>query len=646
MSTSTVTPYGSWRSPISADLLAEAGIALGWLQISDADVYWVEGRPLESGRYVIVRRRPDGTVGDVTPQGFNARTLVHEYGGGMYCVRAGTVIFSNFEDQRLYRQEPGGAPQPITPQPEISRGLRYADGCFTSDGGLIICVRERHREGAEAVNELVVLPVDGSAEPVVIATGHDFYSTPRVSPDGRRLAWLQWDHPNMPWDGTELWVADLAADGTLSGARHVAGSPQESIFQPEWSPDGVLHFVSDRSNWWNLYRVLDSGIEHLVPMEAEFGGPQWVFGMPRYAFLPGGRIACIYSQNGLDHLGVIEPDGKTLKTLQTGFTALNTLAVLGEQVCVIGAGPAAGTSIALVNPADGSAQIVQRGMKVDINPSYYSAPEPIEFPTAGGLTAHALFYAPHNPDFTAPQGELPPLLVISHGGPTSATKAQLSLAIQFWTSRGFGVVDVNYGGSTGYGRDYRQRLNGQWGVVDVVDCINAARYLVAQGRADGARVAVRGGSAGGYTTLCGLVFHEYFAAGASYFGLAELETFVHDTHKFESRYLESLIGPYPQARDLYYQRSPVNFADRISCPVILFQGLEDKIVPPSQSEIMVRALQAKGLPHAYIAFEGEQHGFRKAETIKRAAEAELYFYSRVFGFELAEPVEPVEIANL
>jgi dipeptidyl aminopeptidase/acylaminoacyl peptidase len=651
----TTAPYGSWRSPVKARLLAEAGVRLGWLQVTGDNVYWVEGRPLEGGRYVVVRRRADGAIEDVTPPGFNARTTVHEYGGGMVAADGDTVFFCHFDDQRLYRQDPGAPPRPITPDPAVRRGLRYADMRLTPDGTHVICVRERHaadeagpsQDIARLVqNELIILPADGSAEPRAIASGHDFYAAPRVSPDGTRLAWLCWDNPQMPWDGTELWVAEIDDSGTLRNEKRVAGGPAESIFQPEWSPQGTLHFVSDRTNWWNLYRVADDRVEPLAPMEAEFGGPLWVFGLSRYAFLPDRHIACIYSQDGIDHLGIIDPDSGRVAPIQCDYTALSSLQAAGNHLWAIGGGPTTGPTVFTLDLADGAVTPIRSALTVDLDPDYVSRPQPIEFPTEGGLTAHALFYPATNPDFAAPAAERPPLLVISHGGPTAATAAQLSLSIQYWTSRGFGVVDVNYGGSTGYGRDYRERLRGNWGVVDVMDCVNAARYLIDRGDADPDRTIVRGGSAGGYTTLRALTWQDFFAAGASYYGLAELETFVHDTHKFESRYLEALIGPYPERKDLYFERSPVNFMDRINCPVILFQGLEDKVVPPSQAEIMARALEAKKLPYAYLPFEGEQHGFRQAETITRCAEAELYFYGRVFGFQPADEIKPVEIASL
>ncbi len=641
-----IAPYGAWRSPIGAELLAAASISLGALQIDNGDLYWVEGRPLEGGRYVIVKRTADGQTRDVTPAGYNARTMVHEYGGGAYIVQDATVYFCNFSDQRLYRQTPTAAPEAITPEPPTARGLRYADLRVNADGRWLVCVRESHQADGVVINELVALPTDGGAEPRVLTTGYDFYAAPRISPDGRQLAWLAWQNPQMPWDGTELWVATLNADMSLSQPRRVAGSTQESIFQPEWRADGVLHFVSDRTDWWNLYREVAGQIEAVAPIEAELGEPQWIFDLARYDFLADNTIACIYSQNGLDYVGRIRPDRQQMEPIPCTYTSLRGLRAAGDLLWLIGGNPTSGSTVFSLDPASGALTPIKQGLQVDVDSTFFSVPQPIEFPTEHNLAAHAIYYAPTNPHYQAPATERPPLLVICHGGPTSSTRVQLSLGVQFWTSRGFGVVDVNYGGSNGYGRAYRERLKGNWGVVDVMDCINAARYLIAQDKVDGERVAIRGGSAGGYTTLRALTWQNFFAAGASHFGLAELETFVKDTHKFEARYLDGLVGPYPEEKALYYERSPVNFADQLSSPVILFQGLEDKIVPPSQAEIMVEALKAKHLPYAYLAFEGEQHGFRKAENIIRSAEAELYFYGKVFAFDPDDEIEPVAIANL
>ena len=642
----TSAAYGTWRSPISADLLASAGISLGYVQVTGVTVYWVEGRPLEQGRYVIVKRTSDGQIADVTPAGYNARTLVHEYGGGMYLVHEDVVYFSNFADQRLYRQAGNHPPQPITPEPPTPRSLRYADGRLTPDGRWLICVRERH-ESSGVVNELVALPTDGATPPTIIAEGYDFYAAPRVSPDGSKLAWIAWRHPQLPWDGTELWVADLDANAHLRNARHVAGSTTESIMQPQWQSDGTLYFISDRSNWWNLYCERAGQIEAVAPISAEIGGAQWVFGLCHYVFLADGTIACIYTEHGFDHLGLIAPGSQTVQPVSCAYTTLSSLATDGTTLWMIGGGPTSHQTLLALQPQTGALTPLRASFTGNaLDERFIAHPEPFAFPTENNLTAHAIFYPPTNPLFTAPATEKPPLIVISHGGPTGATSTQLNLKIQYWTSRGFGVVDVNYGGSTGYGRDYRQRLQGSWGIVDVMDCINAARYLIAQGRADEKRVAIRGGSAGGYTTLRALTWQNFFATGASYYGLAALETFVHDTHKFESRYLDYLIGPYPEEQARYAERSPVNWADQLNVPVILLQGLEDKIVPPSQAEIMVASLAKKGLPYAYLAFEGEQHGFRKAENIIRTAEAELYFYGRIFGFMPADEIEPVQIVNL
>lgn len=599
---------------------------------------------------VLVRQSADGTRSDVTPAPFSVRTRVHEYGGGACAIHSGTVFFSNFADQRLYRQDPGADPRPLTPEPDIPAGLRYADYVVTADGRTLIAVRERHLDDSpNAINELVALPTDGSSPGQVIASGHDFYATPRISPDGHQLCWLVWDHPRMPWDGTELWVADLAPDGTLSNQRQVAGGPAESIFQPGWSPRGELYCASDRTGWWNLYCLGSDGqTQAIAPMEAEFGNPQWVFGMQTWCFLDERRLASIYSQNGLDRLAVIE-EGQPLRTLDLAFSAYDrALAALDAQTLVcVAASPTEPASVVRLNVDTAETRVLRRSRDDQLDPATIARPRSIAFPTENGTTtAYALFYPPTNPAFHAPDTERPPLIVISHGGPTSMTQAALSLGIQFWTSRGFAVVDVNYGGSSGYGRAYRERLNGRWGIVDMEDCAQAAHYLAARGEVDGRRLAIRGGSAGGYTTLCALVFREDFAAGASYFGVADCEALATDTHKFESRYLDGLIGPYPADKQVYYDRSPIHFADRLSCPVILFQGLEDRVVPPSQAEAMVAALEAKRLPYAYLAFAGEQHGFRKADTIERTLEAELYFYSRVFGFPLADAIEPVPIANL
>jgi len=638
-----VASYGSWKSPITSDLIVSETINLGWITLDGEDVYWVEVRPTEGGRYVIVRRTPDGRTTDVTPPPFNARTRVHEYGGGAFVVADGTVYFSNFADQRLHRQDPGGVPRPITPEAD----LRYADGVIVPRRGRMICVREDHTDPEhEAVNAIVSLDLEGNDGGQVLVSGNDFYSSPRLSPNGSRLAWLTWNHPNMPWDGTELWVGELGDDGSLGRAVRVAGGADESIFQPEWSPDGVLYFVSDRTGWWNLYRWRDGQVEPLIEMEAEFGLPQWVFGRSTYAFESADRVICAYTQQGTWRLASLDTATGKLELIQTPYSEIEYVRAAPGRVVFLAGSPTEPDSVVQLNLATRRPEVLRRSSEIAMDAGYLSSPQEIEFPTEHGLTAHAFFYAPQNLDYLAPADERPPLLVFIHGGPTGATSSTLSLGIQYWTSRGMAVLDVNYGGSTGYGRAYRQRLEGQWGVVDVDDCVNGARYLVERGEVDGNRLAIRGGSAGGYTTLSALTFRDVFKAGGSYYGISDLETMTQETHKFESRYLDRLVGPYPERRDLYHERSPIHFTHRLSCPMILFQGLEDKVVPPNQAETMFEAVRAKGLPVAYLAFEGEQHGFRRAENIKRALDAELYFYSRVFGFKLADPVEPVPIENL
>jgi dipeptidyl aminopeptidase/acylaminoacyl peptidase len=638
-----IKPYGSWKSPISSDLIVAGTIGLGDIALDGEDIYWVESRPSEGGRSVIVRRTPDGNITDVTPPGFNARTTVHEYGGGAFIVDEGTVYFSNFADQRLYRQERGSAPRAIT----STEKMRYADGVIDHRRNLIYCVREDHTSGGrDAVNTLAKVNIDGDESGEVIVSGNDFYSSPRLSPDGKRLAWLTWNHPNMPWDGCELWVGELDEAGRIKQAKLIAGGKSESIFQPQWSPGGVLYFVADRTGWWNLYRLGDRDIEPMCEMKAEFGGPQWVFRMSTYAFESEKRIICAYSELGNWRLASLATATRKLEPIDVLYAEIASLQVARGRAVFSGGSPTEPTSIVELELSTSRTRVLRRSSTAPVDEAYYSIPRAIEFPTENNLTAYAFFYAPANPDWAAPSDELPPLIVISHGGPTSSSSTTLKLSIQYWTSRGFGVLDVNYGGSAGYGRAYRERLRGQWGVVDVDDCVNGARYMVELGEADPERLIIRGGSAGGYTTLAALTFRDVFKAGASYYGVSDLELLEQDCHKFESRYNDSLVGPYPESRELYRARSPIHHADRLSCPIILFQGLEDKVVPPNQAEMMYAAALKKGLPVAYVPFEGEQHGFRKAENIKRSLDGELYFYSRVFGFELAEPVEPVRIENI
>jgi len=661
--TRTEAPYGAWRSPLTAARVTAGALRLGEIALDGGDVYWTEGRASEGGRYVIVKRTLDGLTVDVTPAGFNARSRVHEYGGAAMTVHRGDVYFSNFSDQRLYLQPKGGAPIPLTPE-----GFFFAETRMDATRARLVAVREDHRTGdAEPPAAVVAIDVSrgdlaksgavGPSAGVVLVSGADFYSDPAVSPDGGTLAWLQWNHPNMPWDGTELWTAPIKADGSLGAKTKVAGSVDESIFQPEWSPDGVLYFVSDRTGWWNLYRASGGGIQPLHPMSAEFGKPQWTFSMVTYAFAGPKRIAATYVQDGRWKLAFIETDPVRWEPVQSSLDVLESLRADERALYFVGASPTTASVVARMTLAAMEPEVLRASTSEPIDPAWISLPEPVTFSApasapadgaapGGGREVHAFYYAPKNPAFTAPAGTAPPLLVLTHGGPTAATEAVLDAEVQFWTSRGFAVLDVNYSGSTGYGRDYRDRLKGQWGIVDVEDAVAGATAMVHAGKADGTRLAIHGGSAGGYTTLAALTFHSVFKAGASYYGISDIEVLARDTHKFESRYLDSLIGPYPAAKDRYLARSPIHFTDRLSSALILFQGLDDKVVPPNQSQMMADAVRKKGLPVAYITYEGEQHGFRKAENIVRSLEAELYFYGKVFGFAPADRIAPVTIDNL
>ncbi len=636
-------PYGSWRSPITSDLIVSETIGLGSIALDGDDILWLETRPSEAGRNVIVRRSADGQVRDVTPAPFSARTRVHEYGGNPFVVTDGVVYFANDADQRLYRQTYDAPPLAITPPGPV----RYADSIIDSKRDRLICVCEDHGAQGEPANTLTTLDLKkGNEQMRVLASGNDFYASPCLSPDRRQLAWLSWNHPNMPWDGTELWVGSLTDDGTLIEARRIAGSDAESVFQPQWSPTDELYFVSDRSGWWNLYRWCGGHVEPVVEMEAEFGLPQWVFGMSTYAIVSPRRLVCAFNERGIWQLATLDTATRQLTRVDTPYSDIGGLRAAAGHVVFIGGAAGEPASVVTFDPDNRQMEVLRRSSKVDIDAGYISAPEQIAFPTKDGKTAYGIYYAPRNREYAAPADMRPPLIVECHGGPTAVASTTLNLKRQYWTSRGFAVVSVNYAGSTGYGRAYRERLNGQWGIADVDDCHAAARYLIDQGKADKNRLAISGGSAGGYTVLCALTFHDLFKAGASYYGISDLEALARDTHKFESRYLDRLVGPYPEQRELYRARSPIHFSDRISCPVIFFQGLEDRVVPPNQTERMVQALRRNGIPVAYLAFEGEQHGFRQAVNIKAALDAELYFYSRVFGFEPADPIAPIEIGNL
>ena len=657
-----VRPYGSWSSPISAELLVAGAAGLGEVCVDGGTIWWSESRPDEGGRTVVVRRGPDGTVVDAVPPDADVRTGVHEYGGGAWWAADGVLVHSDRSDERLVRREPDKAdvdPLVLTPEPETVRGLRYADGRITPDGRWYVCVRESHPgegpvgEGSEPANELVAVAMDGSQQVEVLVSGPDFVSSPRVSPDGGRLAWIQWNHPDLPWDDTELRVGDLSAAGRLTDTRRIGtGHPAghdagESFFQPEWRADGVLHVVTDRDGWWHLYRVAPDTdtLEQLTTGTFEVATPQWVFGLSRYAFA-GDDIWFARREGGVDRLAVLDADGIVAEVepleSSTPATSIGSLRAHADGVVLVAASWT--TEPALVAVDHGGSEMLRAPRDLGLDPGWLPVPEQVTFPTSDptgvGEQAHAVVYPPTNPGYGVPADELPPLIVLVHGGPTGSVRTQLQLAVAFWTSRGFAVADVDYRGSTGYGRPYRHRLRGGWGVLDVDDCVAVARYLSSgdrpkSGRVDGDRLAIRGGSAGGFTVLAALTFHDVFTAGASRYGIADLAALAADTHKFEARYLDRLVGRWPEDEVVYRERSPIHHVDRLSTPLLLLQGSEDRVVPPSQAHALVDALAGRGVPCELIEFPDEGHGFRKAANVVRALEAELAFFAARFGFPVA-----------
>ncbi|OWF45705.1 uncharacterized protein LOC110456701 [Mizuhopecten yessoensis] len=632
--------YGSWVSPITSKIVTESSVRLLEVRTDTKnpnDVYWTEMRYDEEGRYVICKQTVgQGCPVSLTPTEFSARTLVHEYGGGAFFVNDGKVYFSNFKDQRLYVQksEVGAVPEAITP---AECAWRYADGELNEKTGKIFCVREEHKKGAkEPVNTVISLD-PSSQQQTVLVKGSDFYSHPRVSPDGKTLVWVQWDHPNMPWNNTELWIADLneAGDG-ISDARQVVGGADSSVIEPGWTTDNELLYVSDKSEWWNLYKMTSEG-EHinLLPQDKETGGPHWAFNCTTYSVNPSGNGQVAIKMGG--DLGILDLKTKAYKVIDTGFTSYRFLHLTtsGDIFCY-GGSPTRFPCIIHVLPS-GKVNIIKESKVLPIDKGYYSVPEEITWPTSNGDRSYGYLYLPQNKDFVGTEGTLPPLLVKAHGGPTSQSDNSLTLTIQYFTSRGFAVLDVNYRGSTGYGRTYRLKLLKNWGIYDMDDCCHGAQFLADSKKVDQNKLCIDGGSAGGYTTLACLTFRDTFKAGASHYGICDLEALAHDTHKFESRYLDSLIAPYSgDGVKIYKDRSPINFVDQLKCAMAFFQGDEDKIVPPNQAQMMFDAVKAKGQPTMFVLFEGEQHGFRKAENLQTALDGELYFFSKVFGFEAAD----------
>ncbi len=641
-------PYGAWPSPLAAGDIAASAIGLSYVTAHDGRLYWIESRPSERGRNALMSAAPDGALTELTPPPVNVRSRVHEYGGRPYTVAGSAVAYVEFNDQRLRVQANGATSGPLTPD-----GFRYADGAPSPDGRTIYWVREDHTRPGEAVNAVVALSTGEEGPGHVLFDAADFVACPRPSEDGR-LAFMAWNHPHMPWDGAALYVGRVGPDG-VSDLHVVAGgasAPDEAVLEPSWDRDGTLYFLSDRSGYWNLYRWRGTSVEQVTDLDADLGGALWLLGRTTYALTGDGRALVRICRNAVDSLALVDLESGAVRTLALPFGTFGSIGVLDARTGFAVAAPDDGPhGLITIDLATGDFRTIRSAGRSLLPAEFVSRAEPVEFrtiPGADGIprTAHAFFFPPCNPRFTGPAGSRPPLIVMLHGGPTDHASRALHLSVQYWTTRGFAVVHVNYGGSTGFGRAYRDRLRGQWGVVDLQDAVAAVDHLEATGRVDGRRVAIRGGSAGGYTVLAGLAFTRRFAAGINYFGISDLETLASDTHKFESRYTDTLIAPLPAGREIYRARSPIHHLDGFDAALITFQGDEDKAVPPEQSRAIVAAVRARGRPVAYIEFKGEQHGFRDARNIARALEAELYFLGRIFGFEPAGAIEPVAIDNL
>lgn len=637
-----ISTYGTWESPVTADWVIRSGVGVGHPSFDQNGLFWLESRPTEGGRSTVVRRLTNGEDIDCVPAPYNVRSRVHEYGGGSYTIANDRLYFVNFQDQQVYGVVMGAESVEAPIQITNALNARFAD--LHVAGDKLVCVMEQHGDDREPTNSIVTIQL-ANGDINAVAIGHDFYSYPQVSLDQSQIIFTSWDHPNMPWNGTTLHVGDWN-DGEVRNMRAVAGGDEESIFQPSFGPDGAIYYVSDRSNWWNLYRHIDEASDYLLtPLPAEFGEPQWQFGQSTYDFVDATTVVATFTQDGLDNLAVIDLTSGALERIDAPYTVYRSVVTDGERACFIAASPSHPSMVAELDLTKRTIACVKSSKSVSISEEYISSPEIVSFLTADDQFAHGFYYPPTNPEFTAPAAEKPPLIVISHGGPTSATKAMFNPDILYWTTRGFAILDVNYRGSTGYGRDFRHQLQHAWGVADVDDCCNGAEHLVHTGKVDGHRMAIMGGSAGGYTTLAALTFRDTFQTGASHYGVSDITLLAKETHKFESRYPDQLIGPYPEAKALYEARSPIYHVERMNCPIIFFQGADDKVVPPNQAELMVDALKEKGVPVAYVLYEGEGHGFRQAEHIKHALESQLYFFAQIFDFEPADHVEPVTIMN-
>ncbi len=644
----TTKPYGGWESKLSANLLASRGKRFGQMQLDNGALYWLEVRASEQGRGVIVKSS-NGKLEEVLPKDISVRSRVHEYGGGDFIVRDDVIYFSNAKDDRIYKFKDGSL-KALTPICE-SINDRFADFDLHPNGQCLVAVRERHTEDNQVINDLVSIAVssENQQQVTLLHTGYDFYSYPRFEPNGERLCWTCWEQPDMPWDSTELWVADWQ-NNKIAAAHIVTGGNGDSIFQPSWDQNGNLHYVSNTSGWANLYVHINGVLNALTPIDRDFAMPQWIFAQGSYVIQKNnnnaGDIYALYFENGEQNLCHIDENTGHIEPVDLPFSHFEgQLLVDDHYLYFCAASPTVELAMYRYHLQSKKLDKLTQLANFVLPEKQISVAEGIHF-NSNDKHCHAFFYKPVNSEFDAPKNTLPPLIVISHGGPTGATNNALSAEIQFWTNRGFAVVDVNYSGSTGFGKKYQQRLNGNWGIYDVEDCIAATEFLVAENKVDKNKLLIRGGSAGGYTTLCALTFHDIFTAGMSRYGVSDLEALANECHKFEGRYTDNMVGPLPQSLDIYKQRSPIYHTDKLSCPILLLQGSDDKVVPPNQSQMLADALDEKRIPHAYLLFEGEGHGFRQAETIIKAFNTELYFYQKILGIIQSSDKEEVEIKHL
>jgi acetyl esterase/lipase len=645
-----IADYGNWPSPITPSSLVEGVRGIGSLQYDSGFVYWLESRPEEAGRQTIMRWHQDSGMEEILPAPFNARSRVHEYGGTSYAVCGNVIWFSHFDDQRLYRIIPGSDPQPITAESSVNSALRFAACTPDISRNRLICVREDHRAEGEPRNELVAVSMDGSDQQgEILFTQSDFVSAPQLSSDGLSIAFVSWSHPNMPWDNTTLWSANFQKDGSLCNLTQHNVDTQESVIDPKWSDSGELYALTDRSNWWSLHRVSGNKFETVAHHEndVEIGGPMWTLGTSYYDFIDGNSAVTVMNRGGVEHLSILDLEGNGSSTIPIPcLTGVGSMVLADERIMAV-LKYTNKPSVLVSFKTDGTDFLVIRTTSNSADPAWSSPYQLVTFPTGdGNAVAHGIYLPPQNPDVGAPAEQTPPLIVTVHGGPTGVSSPGYSLAQQFWTSRGFAILDLNYRGSTGFGREYRRALYGNWGIADVEDAVAGAKWLSDQKLADPARLIIRGGSAGGFTVLAAHAFHNTFSAGASHYGVSDLTILAKETHKFESRYIDQMIGPYPEFAHVYQERSPINHLDNFNAPLVMLQGLEDNVVPPNQSEMIFEALKTRAIPTAYVSFEGEGHGFRKAENIVHAIQAELYFYSKVLNMPVADDLPELNIENL